>query len=174
MKMKRYLLPTLFLFIFALDISAQSLADAARKERDRQKTVHSKVNVVAGARVAPRADEPATRSALSVAPAAKTSEPLDNKGRNEKYWRTAFQKARDDAKRAEDRIQLLDLRLKDLNTKLLTRTDMYDRENRLAPEITATQKDLDDAKKEGAEAKQKISDLEDELRKSGGPAGWAR
>jgi hypothetical protein len=172
--MKQYLLPTVFVFIFALDCSAQSLADAARKERDRQKTVKSKINVVAGTQVTPKADEPATTSAPSVSPAVKPIEPVDNKGRNEKYWRTAFQKARENAKRAEDRIQLLDLKLKDLNTKLLTRTDMYDRENRLAPEITATQKDLDDAKKESAEAKQKISDLEDELRKSGGPAGWAR
>jgi hypothetical protein len=172
--MKRYLFLILVLFMFALNCSAQSLADAARKERDRQRTVQSKVTVVAGTQVTPKADAPAASAAATPAPSVKPVEPLDNKGRNEKFWRTAFQKTREDAKRADDMVQLLELRLKELNTKLLTRTDMYDRENRLAPEITATQKDLDDARKEAAQAKQKISDLEEELRRSGGPAGWAR
>src|SRR5215813_3924667 len=171
--MKRYLILILVLFMFALNCSAQSLADAARKERDRQRTVQSKVIVVAGTQIT-KADTPAASAAPTPAPAVKPVDPLDNKGRNEKYWRTAFQTAREDAKRADDMVQLLELRLKELNTKLLTRTDMYDRENRLAPEITAAQKDLDDARKDAAQAKQKIANMEEELRRSGGPAGWAR
>ena len=106
--------------------------------------------------------------------AAKPVAVTDNKGRDEKYWRTTFQKARDDLKRAEARVEILDLRVKDLNTQLLRRSDMYNRENRLGPEIAAAQKDLEDARKEAEQAKKKITDLEDELRRSGGPAGWGR
>ena len=72
------------------------------------------------------------------------------------------------------RIQLLDLKVKELNTQLLNRSDIYNKENRLGPEIADTQKQLDDARNEAVQAKQKLSDLEDELRKSGGPPGWAR
>jgi hypothetical protein len=69
---------------------------------------------------------------------------------------------------------LLDLRVKDLNTQLLRQSDIYNRENRLGPEITAAQKELDDARKEAAASQQKVTDLEDELRKAGGPPGWSR
>jgi methylphosphotriester-DNA--protein-cysteine methyltransferase len=100
--------------------------------------------------------------------------PFDNKGRDEKYWRTEFQKARDALKKAEDSAQLLDLKIKELNTQLLRQSDMYNREYRLGPEIAATQQQLDDAHKQVEEANKRISDLQDELRRSGGPAGWAR
>jgi hypothetical protein len=41
-------------------------------------------------------------------------------------------------------------------------------------EIADTQKQLDDAHKEADQANKKISDLEDELHRAGGPPGWAR
>jgi len=141
------------LMAFALDCSAQTLADVARKERERQKRVHSPVVVATGA-----------------TPAG----PTDNKGRDEKYWRAQFQKARDEVKKAEEKAQLLDLRLKDLNTQLLRQSDIYAREYRLGPEIADTQKQLDEARKEVDQAKKKLTDLEDELRRSGGLPGWAR
>lgn len=166
----------LLVLTFALDCFAQSLADVARKERERQRAAHSKV-VVTGtgttATIAPTSSAkpaPPTASNSAAKPVAVT----DNKGRDEKYWRTTFQKARDDLKRAEARVEILDLRVKDLNTQLLRRSDIYNRENRLGPEIAAAQKDLEDARKEAEQAKKKITDLEDELRRSGGPAGWGR
>lgn len=180
--MKRLL--ALLLLVFALDCSAQSLADAARKERERQKHLQSKITVSSGVTstiTAGTAGVSATVAASSsgtatsaTASAAKPTGPTDNQGRDEKYWRAAFQQARDDVKRTADKVQVVELKLKDLNTKLLTRTDIYDRENRLAPEITATQKELDDARKNAERAKQKVTDLEDELRKSGGLPGWSR
>jgi len=175
MKMNRHVVAILLSFAFALNCSAQSVADAARKERERQKNLKSTLTIVGGAKVASNTDTPATKTAAP--PAANTVKPveaLDNNGRNEQYWRTAFQKARDDAKRAEDRIRLLDLNVKELNTQLLTRTDIYNRENVIGPQIAAAQKELEGAHKEAEQAKQRITNLEDELRKAGGPAGWAR
>ena len=170
----------LCLFAFALDCTAQTVADIARKERDRQKRLHSTVVVAGGVTTATSAatstntapTNPAGTSTNAEAP--KPVGPVDNKGRDEKYWRTEFQKARDTLKRAADNAQLLDLKVKQLNTQLLRQSDMYNREYRLGPEITETQKQLDDAHKQVDEANKRISDLEDELRRSGGPPGWAR
>jgi type IV secretory pathway VirB10-like protein len=159
------------LIAFALDCSAQTLAEAARKERERQKRVHSAVIVANGATTTTTASSGST--AAAVKPPAPAG-PADNKGRDEKYWRTQFQKARDEIKKAEDKAQVLDLKLKDQNTQLLRQSDVYNREYRLGPEIADTQKQLDEARKEVDQAKKKLTDLEDELRRSGGPPGWAR
>ncbi len=162
------------LVVFALDCSAQTLAEAARKERERQKRVHSTVVVANGATTTTTASSGSTAAAVTPTGPAGPKGPTDNKGRDEKYWRAEFKKGRDEAKKAEDRVQLLDLKVKDLNTQLLRQSDVYNREYRLGPEITDAQKQLDDARKEVDQAKKKTTDLEDELRRSGGPPGWAR
>jgi hypothetical protein len=177
--MKRFGLPIVVtLLIFTVNSFGQSIADIAKRERERQKAAQSKVVVTSNE---PAATAPAKTPSSTSAPtqaetsaAPKSTGPTDNKGHDEKYWRTQFEKARTDAKRAQDRLVLLDLRVKDLNTQLLRQSDVYNRENRIGPEITAAQKELDDARKEAAAAQQKVTDLEDELRKSGGQAGWAR
>ena len=174
MTIKRLSIPALVLFIFALDCSAQSIVDLARKERERQKNAQSKVTVKSNVAGVTRTPATSANPSSAAPPVVKPVVPLDNKGRDEKYWRTAFEKARDDAKRAEDRVQLLDLKIKDLNTQYLRQSDIYNRENLVGAEITAAQKDLEDARKQAEQAKQKIADLEEELRRSGGPAGWAR
>ena len=175
--MKRILWMTaLAQFVFCGFLSAQSLADVARKERERQKQSQSTIVVTGGRTTTMAASSGSTTASITPAspPAVKPTEPTDDKGRDEKYWRAAFQKARQDAKRAEDQVQVLDLKVKDLNMQLLTRSDIYDRENRFGPLITAAQKELEEARKTAAQAKQRISDLEEDLRRSGGFAGWAR
>jgi TolA-binding protein len=172
--MKHSLITFLLILGFAWDCSAQSIADAARKERERQKQVHSVITVT-GTTATTAAGTATTAAAPAAATeAAAKSGPTDNKGHDEKYWRAAFQKARDDIKHADDQISLLDSKVRDLNTQFLQRDDIYNKENRLGPLITETQKQLDDARKEGEAARQRIADLEEDLRRSGGPAGWAR
>jgi len=171
----REIIYSLLVIAFALDCSAQTLADVARRERERQKGVHSAVVVANGATATATASTSSTAAAVATPPGGtKPTGPTDNKGHDEKYWRAQFQKARDDAKAADEKVQLLELRVKDLNTQLLRQSDIYNREYRLGPEIADTQKQLDEARKQADEAKKKIPDLEDELRRSGGPAGWAR
>jgi len=164
----------LLAIVFAVDCSAQTLADVARRERERQKRLHSQVIVVNGATTTTASTSSTSAAPAPPAEAAKPTGPTDNKGHDEKYWRAQFQKARDDVKRAEERVQILDLRVKDLNSKLLSRRDIYNRENQLRPEITAAQKELEEARAQAEQAKRKITDLEDELRRAGGPPGWSR
>ena len=172
----RLQLAWLLAIVFAVDCSAQTLADVARRERERQKRLHSEVIVSNGATITTAASTSSTTETTSAAaPApAKPAGPADNKGHDEKYWRDQFQKARDEVKRAEEKVQILDLRVKDLNSKLLNRSDIYNRENQLLPEITAAQKELEEARAQAEQAKKKITDLEDELRRAGGPPGWSR
>jgi chromosome segregation ATPase len=179
MRSKVTIISCLVLFLFALDCSAQTLADAARQERERQRRLHSVVVVVNGATITTAASTSSTTAATTTAAtttvaALNPKGPLDNKGHDEKYWRTQFDNARAALKKAENTVQVLDLKIKDLNTQLLRQSDIYNREYRLGPEIAETQKQLDDANQQAADAKKKIADLEDELRRAGGPPGWAR
>jgi hypothetical protein len=187
----------LLIFTFVLGGFSQSVADIARRERQRQNANQSKVvvtsnvNNVANNKAAtqqapsapaaptstPATNSPTAPQAAPAAPATPTSKPgevTDRLGHNEKFWRDRFQKARDDLKRAESKAELSDLRIKQLNTDLLQQSNVYNRENRIGADLTATQKDLDDAKRDVEVAKKQISDLEEELRRAGGPAGWAR
>ena len=167
------------LLLFALDCSAQTLADIARKERERQKNARGNVTTVGVPQGIPATTSAGTSStttapAPAAAAAAKPTGPTDNKGRDEKYWREAFQKARDEAKRAEDQAAVLELNLKQLNTQLLQNSEIYNRENRLGVQINDTQKELDNARKNAEAGKKRIADLEEELRRSNGLPGWAR
>jgi hypothetical protein len=169
---RRSLFLFLMLALFAANGLAQSVADIARTERERQKSAKSRV-VATSYGTTTGSLSTATKPAPGTTP-DKPSGPPANNGKDEKFWRTAFQNARDNAKRAAARVEILDLKIKQLNTDMLQYSSFYNREYRLGPEIAATQKELEDARKESELANKKIIDLEDELRKSGGQAGWAR
>jgi hypothetical protein len=176
------------LFMFAETASAQSLADAARKERERQQqvrgtvTITSGVDPVTGLAAATAAGTARTTAGVTAVIAAGTSGttaqkatgPVDNQGRGETYWRDVFQKARDDVRRAEERVQVLDLKIKDMNTQLLQNSLIYNREYRIGAEITTAQQELETARKEADAARQRLLSLEDDLRRAGGLPGWAR
>lgn len=165
------------MLFFAVNASAQSLADIARKERHRQKGLQSKHTYSnAGQAVSTAAGSGGTSAARAGTASSEVApfEVRDNQGHNEKYWRDKFDQARNEAKRADERIALLEQKVQDLNTQLLRQSDMYNRENRLGPEIETANKDLAAARRDAAQARQKISDMEEELRRAGGPAGWAR
>jgi hypothetical protein len=172
----------LLLFTFAVQSSAQSLADIARRERARQKQTGTQnkgtyTNATAAGAAAP--SQPTATAAALEKPAekevaAKPTGPTDNKGRDEKYWRDAFKKAREGVRQADDKVQLQEARLKDYNTQLLRQNDIYNKENILGPIITQTQKDLEAAKADAEQARNNVTKLEDELRASGGLPGWAR
>src|SRR5262245_35132458 len=147
----------LFVFTFTIQASAQSVADIARRERDRQKQTETRnKGTYTNANAAGAAAAPSQPSANAPSPqkpaekkeeiAAKPKGPSDNKGRDEKYWRDAFKKARDIVRQADSKVQVQEATLKDLNTQLLRQNDIYNKENVLGPIISQTQKDLEAAK----------------------------
>ena len=176
----------LFLFFFSVQASAQTLADIARKERERQKQAETKnkgtfTNANSAGTPAAAPQQPANPTAAPEKPAEKKEEtaakptgPRDNKGRDEKYWRDAFQKARDAVRQADEKVQLQENKIKNLNTQFLRQDDIYNKENVLGAQLTAAQKDLETAKAEAEQARKNVSNLEDELRAAGGLPGWSR
>jgi hypothetical protein len=66
------------------------------------------------------------------------------------------------------------LELNKLNMDLLTRSDIYNKEGQLNPLIDAKNKELAEAERAVIAARDNVSQLEDDLRKSGAPVGWAR
>jgi len=174
-------LAPLLLLVFTFETSAQTIADIARRERARQKQVqHLNKRTYTNATAAAPPKPVEAGSTAEATPekkekaAAQPTGPVDNQGRDEKFWRDAFQKARDELRRAEEMVQLTELRLKDLNTQLLRQSDIYNRENVLGPQIISTQRELDARKIEVEQARNKIANLEEDLRVSGGLPGWAR
>ncbi len=172
------------LFLIARPVPAQSVADLARRERERRKELAGKVytNLDLPTATAPTPATPAGEVKAGEAkpdevsaqqPAARPAGPTDNKGRDEKYWRSAFQAARDAVKSAEDDARIAELKVNDLNKQLMTQTGLYNREYRLAGDIEAAKTALDQSRLNVGRAKQKIADLEEELRRSNGLPGWA-
>jgi hypothetical protein len=176
MKILRWSLLAILMSWTGQALHAQSIADTARQERERQKKAQVKAVFIdtAGA-ISTAGTTVATVAATSAvaAQAAKVTGPTDNQGRDEKYWRATFAQARANLKRAEDRLHVLDLKMSDLNARLL-REGIYTREMDIRAEIDKTRGDQVGAQKDVSDARQKIADLEDELRRSGGLPGWAR
>jgi hypothetical protein len=95
-------------------IQAQTIADAARQERERRKAVESEtresIPVVTSVTPSPTAGSTVT-TMVKTAIANETSKPTgptDLQGHDEKYWRQKFDAARQAVIRAEDNLKLLD------------------------------------------------------------------
>jgi len=93
---------------------------------------------------------------------SKSTGPTDLQGHDENYWRPKFDAARLAVKRAEDNLKLLDLRVNQTSLKMRGLSGIIALQNR------------DIARKDLADAQQKLADLEDQLRRSGGLPGWSR
>jgi hypothetical protein len=153
-----------------------SLGEVARQERARQKSNTGNLKVtnesLGTVDALPPVQEPAK---TAVKPEAEPPVEAKSEGpQDEAAWREAFKHAREDVKRAEDNKQVLQLELNRLNTDLLTRSDVFNREGQYAPLIEAKNKELAAAEKAVTDGNQKITDLEKQLRLSGAPIGWSR
>ena len=171
--------------------NGQTIADVARRERARQQP-QSNVSITNAnlkkkatvteekkpgeAQATPAAAAPA--AAATTTAAAPTTTPASTQGsassdtRDEKYWRDKFEAARTDVRRAENQVAVAQLELNSANRDYQTRS--YDPGNVGLTAVAAAQKKLDDANKAVAAGRAKLTQLEDDLRRAGAPAGWAR
>jgi hypothetical protein len=174
--MKPMLGALLLLGYFSVGVSAQTIADLARQERARRQS-QQKSPVITTQMIR---STPATTT--DVTPAAETEKseapeptpPAEPAGdtRDEKWWRDAFTKAREEVKRAEDRIAVLDNELKTVNREFLQRS--FDPNNFGPRAIADTTARLEAAKKDLDTARGKVSQLEEDMRRAGAPPGWIR
>lgn len=155
--------------------SAQSLAEAAAKERERRKAAQGKgkvyteenVNQVkggtfsapsgpGGSAAAAAPAEGAAKEAAAGAPAGKKEKtPEELKAEQEKAWRDKVQKANEEIANLTTRIDALQNAVNDLSQNLYGSM----RSSQLA--------ELEQARQKLAATKQSLSDLEEEGRRSG-------
>jgi hypothetical protein len=173
---RRFLVSVCLLSLLpALPGVCQSLADLAKKEREKQgksKKVYTNddLNKYEGLRanapVAPATD-PSGKAGQSTK--SSLSGPDDS---SERAWSKRFIEAKARARESKANAEALQTKLNDLNMKLLRQDDVFDRENVYGPLIAQAKQQIEENKTEAVAAQQALEDLREELRKSGNPVSW--
>jgi hypothetical protein len=172
---------------------AQSLADIARKEAERRKTVATpaKVYTDSDLRVVtpppppepPPVDpskppepgakpdaKPADKPAEAATP-AKAVEPSVDMG--EQYWRKQIDDARGALARSRSYLQALDERVRALTLDFYAREDPAQR-NAISVQRSRAMDDMKRLQEDMAEQEKAIAKIEADARKAGVPPGWIR
>jgi hypothetical protein len=173
--------------------SAQSLADVAKAEEARRKTVSKAAKVYTNSDL--RADftvptpstpapaaaataepgTPATTDATAGAPVAGASKPAEgaDSPQGEAFWKARMNMAKDSLNRSRMFLEALQSRINALTTQVINRDDPYqqatleqERQKNLS-ELARVQRDIADQTKA-------ITDIENEARRAGVPPGWLR
>jgi hypothetical protein len=180
--------------------SAQSLGDVARKEEARRKTVASSGKVYTNDKL--KSEPPPSASTPSAStPTPQTATPADkdkpsdkdkpaDKGKaaaggqtpapgatdgkkDEAYWRTRIQTAREALERAKTFAEALQSRINGLSADFTARDDPAQR-NAIANDRQKALAELDRVKKEIDQNTKALADIQDEARRANVPAGWLR
>jgi hypothetical protein len=168
-------------------LAGQSLADVAKKEEDRRKSVASPAKVYTNKDLnpVPAGSPPAATPAKPAEPGAKPADG-DAKGgaskpasddkpvvKDQKYWAGRLKTLNDDVLRDENYADAMQTRINALTTDFVNRDDPAQRavieQNRQKSiaELARLKKSVQDSKKA-------IADLLEEARNAGVPPGWLR
>lgn len=170
------------MFLPAVAVFAQSLADLANKERERRQAIRNDRVItpdeVAKFSTGPSKSEPdAEPDAEPEKPASKEKsaaaavEPVDFQGRTESYWRKTMADARKKVEDLEREANVITLRISDLQNKFYSEDNGFAREG-IQREIQKSYYEQDKNKEELAKAREALRDLQNEARKSGALPGW--
>jgi hypothetical protein len=168
---------------------AQSLADLAKKEKERRQAVKGDTKVITNEQAAKYRSGPVTTTTPSAVPAADaqkpvgdvpaakekplSDEPVDFQGRPESFWKQTFADARRKVSEFENEANVIILKLNDLQNRFYRESDGY-QQQAIQREIQKTFYQQDLNKDNLAKAKDALTDLEKEARKSGALPGWIR
>ena len=164
------------------------VADAARKARDQKKVAPKPKKVFTDDDVAPKpAEAPAPAATQPTAegmPAAETAAvaksapggPAGDKEdpNSEKAWRKRFADQHRKIAEAEQALDVLQREAEKADRQYYPDPQKALKEQFSRDEINKKNADIASKKKEIAALKQQLSDMEDQLRASGGDPGWAR
>jgi chromosome segregation ATPase len=170
------------------------VAEAARKAREHKKEAPKPKKVYTNDDLSSaRAPAPAPTAAVAkkddatksseaggnaeAAPdAAKAEKNADKNGdrNSEAAWRKRFKEAREKLAEAEKELDILQREVNKAQTQYYTDPQKALSEQYTRKDINEHDTKIEAKKQEVAQLKQQISDLEDELRKSGGDIGWSR
>jgi hypothetical protein len=159
--------------------SGDPVADAARKAREQQKATPKPKKVYTDDDI-----KPATpASDAGTVPGSGGAQATDNgtgangaaKGDDaEKTWRKRFQDQRNKIAAAEKELDILQREADKAQVQYYNDPQKAMQEQYSRKDINDKNAKIDQKKQDIANLKQQLSDMEDELRKSGGDPGWAR
>ena len=165
------------------------VADAARKARESKKDTTKPKKVYTDDDVKRSAPEPAAPASAPVdasgatktgaGQAAGDAKKADDATKvedpnSEKAWRKRFQEQHDKIAKVEKELDILGRELEKAQLEYYPDPQKAMTQQNTRGDINAKQAKIDAKKKELAQLRQGLSDMEDQLRKSGGDSGWAR
>jgi hypothetical protein len=155
----------------------ESLGEAARRAREQKRDAGKSGRVftndnlptggvsTVGVLLAP------ARATAETAPAAAGENAAPN---DEKTWRARFAKLRDKLAKDQAELEVMQRELGVLDLQAYDDPVKGLQQNLTRSDINTKTAKIEDKKKQIEEDQQTLSDAEDQLRKSGGDAGWAR
>ena len=174
----------LFLIALPLAISAQaqSLAEAARKAREKKAQTGKAARVYNNDTIGSTSGGISTVGTEPVA-AADPDKPGDKDAKDkasaedpngEKAWRAKFADARKKLAEAEKELDLLQRELNLNQQQYYSDPSKALKEQFDRKEVNEQRKAIEDKRKEVQQLRQALTDLEEELRRAGGNSSWAR
>jgi hypothetical protein len=174
---------TVLILLCAAAASAQSLADVARQEEARRKSIAGKGKVYTNEALQPEPPPspgsvpPATPEPAAPAPAG-TPAPGDAAApgaaaRTEADWKKRIADERDALARAQTFAEAIQTRINVLSTDFVNEADPAKRDV-VAANRTKALAELDRLKQEIQTRQKAITGIQQEARKAGVPAGWVR
>jgi hypothetical protein len=153
-----------------------SLADVARKEQERRKTVKTPSKVITKKDLPPSAQTPPPpASPVAAQPKADESKPEEPKSdeKDEAWWKNRINQVREELRRNEMFAEALQTRINSLSSDFVNRDDPFQRA-KIGEDRDKALAELSRVKAEIVNAKKQIEDIEEEARKAGVPPGWLR
>jgi predicted RNase H-like nuclease (RuvC/YqgF family) len=163
------------------------VADAARKAREQKKTSPKPKKVFTdddvATRPAPEATappnlsegkEPPPPTADTAAGGGDSTAQQKEDTHSEKYWRKRFAALRKKIADTQEELDVLQREADKAGVQYYSDPQKALKEQYTREEINAKNEKIAEKRKELDDLKQRLSDLEDELRRSGGAPGWAR
>ena len=178
------LLSSLTLIARQQDNSQQTgdpVADAARRAREAKQNAPKPKKVYTDDDVSK--PKPAPPVATSTTPnstvqpdgtSANTPAPADQDAKAEAAWRQRFKEQRDKISRAEKELDILQRETQKAEIQYYPDPQKAMTEQYTRKDINDKDAKVEAKRKEIADLKQGLSDLEDALRKAGGDSGWSR
>jgi hypothetical protein len=181
----------MFLLAFAGAAYSQSLADLAKKEKERRQQVKAEVKVITNQDAARFSSSSASTTTRAVDAAAQrqssekegttestskgtkpaSDEPTDFQGRPESYWRQTLADARRKVHELENEANVITLKIADLQNQFYREADGF-KQQAIQRDINKSFYEQDLNKEKLAAAKSDLDDLLKEARKSGALPGW--
>jgi hypothetical protein len=185
--LKGFLLTVAALLAAVTPLGAQNLADVARVEEARRRSVSGKVKVYTNEtlRGADGGEPPsAPPQAPAATPAAAAPKPAPAAGtkpaaaaaeapKDEKFWRDRLAAARDAVRRSQTFADALQTQISGLYTEFVNMSDPAQR-TVIEQKRLAAIAEQDRVKADLVKQTKALADIEDEARRANVPAGWLR